>query len=311
MAACAVAFSMVGHEPVLGWDAGIVAGWDIGQALDYEGVGSMAVAVALNVAIAMLMVYINKAFNVLRCLTMLHASLFLVFELATPSMLLGVTPGIVVCFVLMLSLMLMFAAYGRRDFQRPIFLAFFLLSAFGALDYAFLVYLPVLWLGLAQMRVLSLRSVLASFLGVLTPWILYLGLGIVDVADLRVPRLISFVDNGAFLSAEWPLLCTAGITAMLGVGSWMQNVLKVISYNAQSRAMAGLLTTMLGVTLLAMLTNYPHAAAFLPVLNFSAAMQLGHLFGVIHRSRGSQWAILIIVFVYISIYAWRTLICIL
>ena len=287
-------------------EMGVVKGWS-GQWLFFPEV-NLFYGIAANVGLAFLMVSVIGRYNLLRSMTKLPATLFLMMQLATPVMLTFFSTGLLLCAGVMACMLLMYESYNDSKATRHVFLTFFLLSLGSTVDYGFLVYIPVFWLALAQMRILDLRSILAMLMGLVTPWILLFGFGIIDVSQLQWPMYSRLTVPFVTLRGT-TFIGAALLTAFIAAAAWVQNIIKFLSYNAHSRALLSLLTVLMYVSILASVVDYSHLVAFLPIINMCAAMQLGHLFGVVYTMKRSYIAILCIIGLYLLIYIWRLVIC--
>lgn len=306
-AACAWAYASLGCPPELPADGALVPGWSFDGVL--AGPWALAAGWAANVAIAALMCYINKAFNLLRGMTMLQGALFLVMEVATPVLLLSFSPGLLLCLVLAVCMLVMYLSYGNPNAQRGVFLVFLLLSAGAATDYSFLAFMPVFWLGCAQMRIFSLRTVLASLMGLVTPWIIFFGFGLLEPSSLAMPRVYDGFSVDSLGDAA--LLGSSAFTSLAALFAWAQNVIKLLAYNAQSRAMLSLANVAMFMAIAVGATNMSHMETLLPAINFFASLQLAHLFVSTCKGPRSWWGIISFIIIYLAIYAWRLAICIL
>lgn len=259
--------------------------------------------IGLNLLIMLMMYNVNKAYNVLRAVTKLHIGLFAVMQAAIPASVLTLNSGTLLALSVICGIYLMFSCYDNPWRTRRVFLTFLLLSLGAAVQYCFVVFIPVFWLMCAQMRIPAPRTYIASVLGLLTVWILLPGFGVVTAADFRLPSpaaIFSAMNPG---SAVY-LLIVAGYTAFLLVTSTALNVMKTIAYNARARAYNGALTVVAVTTVAAMILNYNNIMAYLPLLNMCAAYQLTHYF-VNHRFDRQYAAVLSVATVYIILYLWR------
>lgn len=301
-------FASMGQPSFPVADGALVPEWSLRNL--HLGAWGIPVGWALNVAIAVLLCYINKAFNLLRGMTMLQGGLFLVMEMATPSFLLTVRPGLVLCLAVVLCMLILYACYANPNAQRGVFLVFCMLSAGAAIDYAFLLFVPVFVLGCAQMRIFSLRSVMAALMGMATPWIIFYGFGLLGPGSVVFPDIyVSISADG--MSTFSVLLSCAAFTSFVAITAWVQNIIKLLTYNAQNRAMLSLVNVIMLVAILASVANFTHVGVFLPVINCCASLQLAHLFVNTYKGDRSYVGILCIIFIYMAIYAWRLTICIL
>lgn len=307
-AVCAWLFSRLGQPSFPVADGALVPDWSVRQL--QLGLWAMPAAWAVNVLTAALLCYINKAFNLLRGMTMLQGTLFLMMEVATPSFFMTVRPGMILCIVVALCALVMYSCYSNPNAQRGVFLVFLMLSAGAAIDYAFLVFVPVFLLGCAQMRIFSLRTVLAALMGMATPWIIFFGFGLLTPDSVVMPEIYVRISADG-MSAFSLLLSTAAFTSFVALTAWVQNIVKLLAYNAQSRAMLSLANVIMLVAIVAGAANFTHAGVFLPLINCCASLQIAHLFVSTFKGRRSYWGILSFIFIYLAIYAWRLTICIL
>lgn len=263
---------------------------------------SAVVNLVLNVAIATLTVYINRAFNVLRSLTALVATMFVAMQIALPTVIGQFYGGTVMALVALMCVMLLFSVFGEGDGQRRVFLIFFLLGAVAFIQKACLLYVPVMLVGCMQMRVFSLRTFLAALLGLVTPsWILF-GFGIVDPRSLSWPEMVgAWQMFDAHEMAQ--TIAAAAFTIILGVVFTIANILKILSYNSRVRAYNGFLTLLFGFTALFILVDFNNFTFYIPLLNVLVAYQVGHFF-TYRRHRRSYIAILVIIAAYGALYTW-------
>lgn len=300
----AIAYAVIYGQAVPAGLDGVVAAWSgpwrIEQWL------SLGLGIAANGLIALLLVYLNKTFNVLRCMTMLQSTLFLCMTLATPWHLAMLTSGTVVALVAMACCFILFAEYGNAaNCQRRVFLTFLLLSTGAAVDATFVVLLPIFMFACVQMRVMNLRTILAILMGMATPWVILLGFGIVKPDELAVPRFSGYAGLSAPGASEAAI--AAAITGFVGIAAWTQNLMKILTYKAQSRAMLSLLTLLMVVCVIGIAADPSAAQSMSPLLACCAALQLGHVFGAIHTARRSWIAILCIIVIYITFFAWTAI----
>ena len=263
----------------------------------------LAGGVVLNALMLAAMAALNTAFNVLRSNTRLQLGLFAIMAAAVPPLVVNVSSGILLALSVVGCIYLLFSCYASPGLTRRVFLAFMILSAGASFEYAFAVFIPVLWLVVAQMRIFSLRTMMASLLGVATPWVILLGFCIVDPADFHLPHIEGIFSTFA---EDWALflLAISLFTAFLLVIAVVLNLSRTIASNARARAFNGSLTLVALITMMAIAVNYNNLPAYLPLLNMCAAFQITHWL-VNHRFERQYLAVLAIIFFYLAFYLWR------
>lgn len=264
---------------------------------------AMAVSCALTLAGALLMLLLNKTFNLTRSVTSLDATLFIAMSLSVPDLLCQMYTGPVLMAVMLMCLFLLYNSYGDRNATRNIFVIFMLLSAGTMTQYCFVAYMPVFYLGMGQMRIFTVRTVVASVLGLVTPWWIVFGLGLADVSQLHVPEVqMAFV---AFSEADTiHLFGTIALASVMLIVGWFMNFMKMISYNAHMRAYTGTLSVMGLATLLALCVDYASICVYTPVLFMLTSLQLCHTFANRPRTHTSV-PLAAIILIYIFLFVWR------
>lgn len=265
------------------------------------GKESMWINILLNLSIAGLMIYLNKMYNVLRNPTVIFAGIFLILQMPFPDLTGQLYGGTILCVIVLACAFILFSTYNRPD-RQAIFLIFTIISIGTFFQYAFLFYLPVMIIGCIQMRILDLKTTIAAIMGLITPpWIL-LGFGILSFDDISFPEFTSIFENLS-TGEVWQMLVSIGLSVIVCISAWLINLVRLISYNAQTRAYNGFFAMVSLVSVLFMATDFTNYIIYVPLLNCCTALQLGHLF-TIYQSRRSYIGLLSIFVVYFSLYIW-------
>lgn len=219
-----------------------------------------------------LLLAVNKVFTFVRSMTHLCVSAFFLLQTANPSGLVSFNPGTLMCLVTALTLLPLFATYQDRHSQRSIFLIFALVAAGCMFHYGFLVLLPAFLLGFLNMGVLNLKGVLAMFFGLVTPFWIVLGLGIIHPTDAVAPQ---------FMAQQWPavtpLIVLAAATAVLGIVLAAMNLHTIMNYRMQTRVYNAFFIITMVLTIIAMCLNYRDLCVYLPLLNLMVAVQVAQV----------------------------------
>lgn len=253
-----------------------------------------------------IMALISRIFNVLRSDTSLPLTLYALFTLSSPDLSAQFYTGSALVLLVSACIMLLFSCYRAPASTRRVFLIFMVLSAGAATQYCFILFIPVFLLGCAQMRIFNGRTLTAAFLGLLTPWWIMAGCGLLHPSAIHRPELLNIFDN---LDAQDTrlLLVAVALTALLAVTAFIFNVMKTIAYNARTRAFNGVYATLSLVTLVGMCVDYRNFISYVPLLNFCAAYQVAAYFNT-HRADRSYIAIWTIAAIYFTLYLCQILI---
>ncbi len=274
-----------------------------------SGVAAPCIGVFLTLLTAALLINLCSTFNLLRNITRLQASAFVVMMLSAPALMVNLCPPVVSALVVILCMYLMFSTYADPAAMPRVFLVFAILSACAGFDVVFIGLIPVFLSGCAQMRIFSLKAVLAMLMGIATPWIIMLCFGIVKPSDISLPD-IPATDTAAGSDRLLPVILAASMVAFTAVAAWVRNLMKYLIYNAHSRAMLSMVTVLTFATVIFAAVNYTNLFASFPLLCVCASLQLGHLFGVVHTRPKSYIAIICFLLPFIIIAVWNVLLCI-
>lgn len=264
------------------------------------GVGSLMVNLSVNVLIALMLVLLNKWFNILRSGSNLFAGVFLIMQMALPALMGQFYGGTLLCFIVLFAVMILYCTYNQPYPRQPIFLIFMLFTIGAMTQYAYVFYIPVFLLGCAQMRIFSVKTLLAVMMGIITPVWIMVGFGLVSLTNVEMPH---FVNVFTALDSERALhmLISVGFTLVLLVVLCALNLMKVYNYNSKMRAYNGFLVILSVATAILVLVDFTNLTIYLPLLNCCCAFQVGHFFSV-KQSRRSYLAILGIIAVYLGLY---------
>ena len=218
-----------------------------------------------------ILIAINKVFAFVRSVTHLFVSAFFLLQIANPSGLVAFNAGTLLCLLVALTLLPLFAAYQDRHSQRRIFLIFALATTGCLFHYGFLILIPAFLLGFLYMGALNLKGVLAMFFGLVTPLWIVLGLGIANPSDAALPQ---WTILG--LPTLTPIIVLAAITTVLGIVLALMNLHTIINYRMQTRVYNAFFIIMLVFTVIALCLNYRQLTVFLPLLNLMVAIQVAH-----------------------------------
>lgn len=269
---------------------------------------SFVAALGCQVLTGVAMVLLCRVFNVLRSLTWLYVPMFVLMLLATPNLAVQFYTGLLLVPVVAGCVLLLLDSYRSPAASRHVFLIFLVLSLGAASQYSFGVYLIVCLLGCMQMRILNGRTLVAALLGMITPWWILFGFGILRPSDVHAPAFSSIFNTIDF-NDTLLLLVSVGFTGLLIILSVVLNVFRTIAYNARARANNGVFMVLSLVSLLACCADYENIISYIPILDFCAAMQVTHYFAN-HRADRSCFAIVAVMLVYFSIFLCQTVISI-
>ena len=156
---------------VFAWGCGAVTpvaeagSWGMAPVASWFPFGILAAEAGLtmNLIVALLTVYITRTFNLLRSLTSLVGTMYLMMLIATPGLLAQCYAGILLPLLVLVATALLFSIYADRSPQArfDILLIFLIISTASFLSPSFLLYIPEFLVGCVQKRDMRLKGFIA------------------------------------------------------------------------------------------------------------------------------------------------------
>lgn len=267
----------------IGYDVKVGSnGWCLpscGLWLDQGGLLSTILNAACIIAVGYMLKYLNRLHGFIRANAAISLSIFLLLEIATPGITSHFYEGTAMLVVTITSAYILFSNYHERISQRSTYLVFALIGFYAMFQFTALYLVIVFFLGFVQMRVMRLRNFIAMVLGLLTPyWIAY-GFGIITSDSFTLPQI------GAALDVQWPQIATCAISALLTIILMTSNMMHIISYNAKRRACNGFFSVLTVFTIVIACIDYNNLLIYLPLLNLCLSIQVGHAFTISNNDR--------------------------
>lgn len=247
---------------------------------------SAIVNIACTLGTAALLLLFNHLYNFVRSFTFVFASMFVFMQMVNPFIGVQFNAGSALCLVLMGCVFILFGSYQQKSTsQRNIFFVSTALSFCCSLQYVFLFLIPVFFIGFIQMRGMDFRGFLAFLLGLIVPYWIMIGLGIVDISNFKLPQMSGISD---ILESQqtWLLVGTTAFTAVLGIVLFAVNIFTIFNYRLQIRVYNGFFILLTAMTIVIMIADYKNFPVYLPILNLCVAIQIAHTFtiaGNLHR----------------------------
>lgn len=242
------------------------------------GLPSALLNVTCLVGIGALMLVINKVFNFVRSMTSIFVSVFFLLEMAMPLASNAFNAGTALCMLLVLGVLPLFASYENTHSQGYIYLTMTVLATACMWQWAFVMLILAFAIGFIYVRAMDFRGFLAMLLGLLTPFWIVIGLGLVNpLTDFR-PFQISAVWTSLDLSQMRLMVAWAAVVGLLSLVLTVSNLMTILNYRLQFRVYNAFFIIVTLLSVLAICVDYRDMAMFMPLLNLCLAIQVAHSF---------------------------------
>lgn len=202
--------------------------------------------------------------------------------------------------LVLLSFFVIFGVYRNRLATEQAFLSSFLIALASVFIEPILLFIPLIWVGLLLFHSMSFRNFLATVLGLLTPWILYLSIRLYFQPDLdwifhirdSFEIGITVLDRPMNELIYMAVLFVVSIVGLVGVSSNLNQD------SMQTRSLVVFITWLLVLSIVISVLFVRQFFVFLPFIGFGLSVLLAH---PLTLKRANFYAVIFIVFIAINI----------
>lgn len=137
-------------------------------------------------------------------------------------------------------------------------------------------------------KAVRLNEMLAYLLGLIAPYWVALGFGIVTFSDFRLPEFLTPLpgeDSGYLLFVYISL----GLMALVGLMMTLNNAMHLYSGNLRVRTFNNIINLLGAVCAVCMLADFRNFEAYTPSFCFAASVQISNFFAMRHIPRSRVW----------------------
>lgn len=251
------------------------------------GVGICAVTASL----------LNKRFNFIKSTDPVLPAVFLVMTASIPWINQCFCTSTLLCFANLVCMWLLFTDYKSRNSTQETFVVATILSVGTMVQYSFALYIPAWIIAIALLNTLRWREIVAFIFGIIAPYWIVLGLGIISPDRLRLPEMISIFNLSEDAEELIVLYVNLGITLIAGLAITLNNSVKLYAGNKQIYALNSIINLIGIFSITGMVADYTNLMAYVSTFYFTIAVQVANMpaLGIIKRPR-ALYAVIIIIY---------------
>lgn len=253
--------------------------------------------VALIMAITIGTFLLNRHFNFIRSTQPVLPAMFVIMVCSNPFITTYLSASTLVCAINLVSLSVLFGCYKIRNATQQMFLIGTLFSIGSMCQYAFIPFIIPHMIGAIIMKSFRIKELLAMGMGIIAPYWVGVGLGLVPLEAFRMPE-ISNLFNGFAPSADlFILMVSVGVAAFFGLLLGLNNSIKLYAGNSRVNAL-NMTVSLVGVTsIICIVIDFSNMMSYIATLYLTFAVQVANLCALWNFKR--EW---LIVFVPAVIY---------
>ncbi|MEG1643111.1 MAG: hypothetical protein RR293_03070 [Bacteroidales bacterium] len=272
---------------------------------------SSPIAIIINtvaiISLVLLISTITNRFGLTSSYSVLPTMFFLILQCSNPMTGGLLQIGTIAAIAIMLCTNTLFENYQKPRIERSVFMMTLLLATVSLFWYEFLLYIPIMWIGLAQMHTLKIKTLFASLIAIATIAWIYTGAVYIDLLptpinpfhgtefNINIPDYANLPSTTIFtIISTIPAITILFVLKLSTLYSEMQDKISVRNYNMYINTVAFL-------TFIFMIINPSQILNFLPIFNCVAAIEAARYFNTI-RTKSKLRFLYFITAIYLVLY---------
>ena len=245
--------------------------WDLAKVL------SWGINLGIIGLITVLIYFINKTYNFIRTTEPVAVALFLVMATSSAWFTQSLNSSVILCLANVVCMGIIFTTYDVRNATQQMFVMGFVVGIGSLFQYAFLPMALAYFLWALFMKVLRVKETLAFMVGILCPYWITLGSGLLKFSDLHFPSLNPLLGVGRDHSDFIVLLAGIALAAGGGFAVTLLNSMKLYAGNSKVNAMNLCVSALGAVSVICILIDFDNMPAYVITLYMAAAVQIANI----------------------------------
>ena len=251
--------------------------------------GSWGINTALLLISCVLISYINKKYSLIKGTEHILTPLFLIFCAGNPFMTWRLTSAMLLLPVALVTVAILFDSYKSRNSTQQVFIIATFLSIGSMLQYAFLALTAATLLCAAVMICLHFREVMAFLLGLIAPYWIAIGMGLVPLDSFRAPEFNLIFNNHGDTVTALMLVVGLAVSFIISGLLCLNNMVRLYAGNSRIRSENNVINILGVMAALCIAVDFNNMTAYFGIFYLWSAVQLANLFVLWHIRR--SWII--------------------
>ncbi len=233
--------------------------------------------------------FLNKGYNFVRNSGFTVPAIFVILAASNPFITGAIDTSTLLLAFWLLCFSVLFDCYRQRNSTQEIFLVSTFLSIGSMIDYAYLVMAPMVIIAAVMLKAMRLREFLAFLMGLIAPYWIGLGFGLLKPEDFHVPQFANFT-NGAILPSDMLTMSVGvGIISICAVLGALNTAVKLYAGNPQTRTYNYAVYILAIYSLACMVFDSSHLLSYIQTLYFGIAVMFGNLLALNNIPKTNIW----------------------
>ena len=264
-------------------------------------IAAWALNIALALALSIGLRFANKAYSFVPGSETPLPGLFLVLFASNTWISGPLTSSVILAAANLICLSTLFSCFRQNNATQETFVIATILSLGSMFQYAFAFMIPVYIIAGIMLKCFRLREAVAMILGLVAPYWVAVGLGIVPVENFHLPKFENLFDGYISKADLFTGLLNCAFTLVLSLILALNNIVKLYSGNSRRRLFNMAMLVLAVACAVCMILDFNNITAYLATVYMVTAVQIANLLSLFNIRRPAIW-IAVIEAVYVALF---------
>lgn len=242
--------------------------------------GSWILNASLTLVLGLTLYFFNKTYNFVNSPDTLLPAAFLIMSASNPWIDSLLTSSVIMLGINILCLIILFDSYRLRNAPQQLFVVGTMISIGSMFQHAFIFLIPAYIIMATILKCISFRGIVAFILGLLAPYWIALGFGLITPESFTMPMISNLFDGYVSNERLFIGLVNCGLTVLLGLILALNNALKLYAGNSRRRHFNMAINVLGLVCAICMICDFSNLTAYLDTVYMVTAVQFANLFAL-------------------------------
>ncbi len=195
---------------------------------------------------------------------------------------------IVMLIVNLICLDILMKAYNAENATTSMFAVATYLSVGSMVEYAFLAFILIYPVMAIMTKVLRIKEIVAYLMGLIAPYWVALGLGLISFSDFKMPH---FLESLPYADGNYLIMVfiSIGTLALIGLIMTLNNALLIYAGNMRMRTFNNMINLLGFACGLLMIADFDNFGAYAATFCFAIAVQISNFFAMRRIPQSPVW----------------------
>ena len=262
-------------------------------------IASWAVNLTLILGIGIVLHFFNKTYNFVSSTDTVLSAAFIVLCSSNAWINGTINSSVIMAAAQLLCLAPLFNSYRSSNASQQLFLVGTVLSLGSMFQYAFIFFIPAYLLIALTLKCLDFRGFIAMLMGIIAPYWVGVGLGLITPESFRLPTLTNLFWGFDSRQALITGMLNCAVTFLIFLLFFLSNAVRLYAGNTRRRLMNNAISVLGFVAMICAVFDFDNLSVYMGTLYLATALQIANFFALHNIRYGRTW-VFIITMIYVA-----------